>query len=693
MKALWLCLVLITIAAQVHAQPPPDPSAKPHEQEPRTLDIAAIPVLGDASITLGGWTELLVRITNRGSESANGTVTVFGSLSRYSSDKTTEVRAPYAVSGGATVSLRVPFRVGWDGDPVVRVLAADGKKLYEQAFTRTSDNRTLLVDVSRTPALAAVLRGIAVAARVEPWSVGHMGYPSAGSASVAEVSSPMYDPVTGDALLPRHAAGYARVAAVLMRSDELVRLAAEELEALSGFVMSGGTFAIVLSRPEDMRHAVVTAFVGGEVERTGPGIELLREIVLPLASGGTGYYPGGKFAPRQSSPEPAISEALTGYKGGNLHPSPYGASATYGLGEVHLLGFNAQERPAIDSSWVHVRMIDMLRRANERTLTSLYRHGGPHTPATEVRRQLDPNEGARWAIIVTALLLCAYSVVAGPINFTYWRKKHRPLRAFLYVPLAAALTFGSVVTIGVIAKGCSGRARHLTVVEAGAGMTRGSARRWRGFFVPSQRTMTVQTAGATSILGSELMNNGDETRDAMLLDRDGLKLVDLPLLPWETMVVREDGYVDLGEGIAIVKKSATETLVVNRTGRRLRGLLLHEPPGTGLFLSELEEGATASSTNFDRLTFTTHGTTPGGLPLGEFDAHAVAQKLNQTSSGLGDAWTAVLTTITQQKDWFPADVPVLLAQLEGGEGKTSDTGLTLDSDRVLVRIVGYGGAP
>jgi hypothetical protein len=338
-------------------------------------------------------------------------------------------------------------------------------------------------------------------------------------------------------------------------------------------------------------------------------------------------------------------------------------------------------------------MVDMLRRANERSVTALYRHGSPHTPASEVRRQLDPNEGARWAIIVTALLLCAYSVLAGPVNFTYWRKRHRPLRAFLYVPLASALTFASVVTIGVIAKGCSGRARHLTVVEAGAGMTRGSARRWRGFFVPTQRTMTVQTAGATSVLGSELMNHGDDTRDGMLLDRDGLKLVELSLLPWETMVVREDGYVDLGLGIAIVKQSAAETLVVNRTGRRLRGLLLQDASGTGLFLADLEDGASASSTNFDPITFVTHGSTPGGLHLGEFDAYAVGHKLNQTSSGLGDAWTAVLSTVTQQKDWFPVGVPVLLAQIEGGEGKTSDSGLTLDSDRLLVRVVGYGGAP
>jgi hypothetical protein len=39
------------------------------------------------------------------------------------------------------------------------------------------------------------------------------------------------------------------------------------------------------------------------------------------------------------------------------------------------------------------------------------------------------------------------------------------------------------------------------------------------------------------------------------------------------------------------------------------------------------------------------------------------------------------------------DVPVLIAELEGGEGRTHDSGLTVDVDRVLVRVVGWGGVP
>ena len=51
--------------------------------------------------------------------------------------------------------------------------------------------------------------------------------------------------------------------------------------------------------------------------------------------------------------------------------------------------------------------------------------------ALELRRELDPNEGARWAIVVAAMLLFAYSVVSGPVNFAVARNRGRPLSALV----------------------------------------------------------------------------------------------------------------------------------------------------------------------------------------------------------------------------------------------------------------------
>ena len=44
-------------------------------------------------------------------------------------------------------------------------------------------------------------------------------------------------------------------------------------------------------------------------------------------------------------------------------------------------------------------------------------------------------------------------------------------------------------------------------------------------------------------------------------------------------------------------------------------------------------------------------------------------------------------------EWWPPDTPVLIGALDGGEGKMNDSGLRVDYDRVLVRVVGTGGSP
>ena len=365
-----------------------------------------------------------------------------------------------------------------------------------------------------------------------------------------------------------------------MRSDELVNLPAQELEALSGFMLAGGTLGVVMTRPEDLVNDLLIAFVGGQVSETLVQPETLKEVVLrALPSTSTSAPTGIKAPPTASAPTPEVKSVLKGYEGGNLRHTAYGASAAYGLGEIHVLAFDPQTKPGVDSPWVHVRVVDMLRRANERTSAVLFRHGDQHTVATEVRQRLDPNESSRWAIVVTALLLCLYSVVAGPVNFTIWRNRHRPLQALIWLPIASAVTFGTVVAIGVGAKGCSGRSRHLTMVEVGAGMKRGTARKWRGFFVPTARELTVRTGSASSVLGVEMMDHGEEVTDTLRVDRGGLRIENLALRPWETLVVREDGYSDLGGGISLMYVGEKELKVKNKTGRRLRGLVLSNPLG------------------------------------------------------------------------------------------------------------------
>jgi hypothetical protein len=88
----------------------------------------------------------------------------------------------------------------------------------------------------------------------------------------------------------------------------------------------------------------------------------------------------------------------------------------------------------------------------------------------------------------------------------------------------------------------------------------------------------------------------------------------------------------------------------------------------------------------------------GGRRVGGMDVHDLGAGLlmpivEPDAPGLGDAWWAVEEAASDSVDWFPDGVPVLLGQLDGGEGRTSDSGLRLESDRLLVRIVGFGGRP
>ena len=436
--AALLVALLLLFSPRTWAEPPIQNGGDP-PPDPGSLDIVAVSTFGQHTLPPAGWGEIVVRIQNHGSEPEAGLITVLGDGGHVDDDGSRST-APFSCGAGASVTLRVPLRVSDYQDPLVWISDDAGKTLYKQTLVRATDNRTLLVDVAKASALGSALSGIRTGSRNDPWEASPYGSATPTPTTI-HVASPLYDTVTGDALLPRRAAGYARAATVLMRSDELVRLAAIELEALAGYVMAGGTLAIVITRPEDERHRVVVSLVGGRAVRGGVHQQTLQDFALNAPAGRTGHI--ARPAPVGAQLDGAVAETLVGFTGGNLHPTSYGSSAPYGLGEVHLLAFDAQRKPAVDSPWVHARMIDLLRRANERLTGVLFRPGGTHYPAVEVRRQLDPNESSRWAIVLAALLLCVYSVIAGPVNYTYWRRKGHPLRTLLWLPIIAAVAFGA----------------------------------------------------------------------------------------------------------------------------------------------------------------------------------------------------------------------------------------------------------
>lgn len=681
--------VAIAVAGLVAAPARAD-DGKPAEGPPElTADIA--PVLGANAPVYWGWNEFVVRLQNVSARPLRGEVEVRSNAFGHEGGFTST--APYAVGAGAAASIRVPMHMPAYGDVTVRIVDEAGKELTTRQFTGTGARGAFLVDVNDP----SHLRGAIHETTFVPGYAPGGGF-GAGSASAPQIllGSPRFDPATGDPILPDRAALYGAASAVVLRSDTLARVVGAELDALAGWVLSGGTLALVFVRPEDVRHPTVAAFVGAEPVRGPPSPEMVHELSLPTGS-------GSKIIPFARAPSDDVNKTLVGWTGGNLHGSPYGSSASYGLGEVHLLGFDPTKKPGVDDPWVLTRMIDLVRAAHDRRSTLVFSDGPGHdaSDATAIRRQLDPNESSRWAIAAAAFLLCIYSILAGPVNFGTASKAGTPLRALRWLPLFAAGAFAIVVGIGVAAKGVRGRARHLTLVEAGAGMSRGVARRWRGFYASSAEELTVRTSDGSSVVASAVQSS-DDSRDKMVVDRDGARLVGLAALPWQTVVVREDGFASLGEGIALVADGA-DVVVHNRSGRDLRAAILAMPAGDPRYFAHIKDGESVRSGAGREL-----GKTPEErnwiaavarpMPAGAIDVRRLGADyldpiLEGDARGLADAWNALEQTAGPYIDWFPQGVPVLLAQLDGGEGRTSDAGLRLDSDRLLVRVVGYGGRP
>jgi hypothetical protein len=662
------------------------------------MRVSAAPVLGPNTPAVNSWMELGVRIDNDDSRPAKGTIELM-SPTGYGTDEKLVTRAPFAVGAGSTITVRMPARgFAYSGGPLqLRVLGEAGEQLSALPVSVGADLSPFLLDVTDPPRLAGAVRDALVGVTYEPFP--SYKYPSSTTGPQLLTGSVRTDPATGDPVLPERAAGYAGATVVVMRSDQLARLSGPGLDALANWLLAGGSLGVFFTRPEDMRHPTLVALVGGEVSSIPAPTELRRTPSKAPEGSDPSKPPAKGKGGKDVWPGEELAKTLSSYAGGNLYPTIYGAAASYGVGEVHLLAFDPTTAPGVDDPWGRGRMVDLVRHAWDRRASIVspqgWMTGAPDLSA--VRKELDPNENSRWAIIIAALLLTLYAVLAGPVNFLRASKKGLPLRALWYLPLYAGAGLAAIVLLGIGSKGWSGKARHLTLVEAGAGMSKASARRYRGYFTSASRSLTVRATDAQSVLDTALESRGGAAR-SLVLDRDGVRLVGVSTMPWETVVVREDGFIGLGAGVSVVHGADGDVTVVNRTARDLRAVLLALPQLSGkssrsaVFFPRLREGERVKASEGKALAaFTPWATTTWGLTHAELAP--ARDELDNESRGLFSAWLALGTACGQQVDWWPEDVPVLLAQLDGGEGQMSDGGLVLDRDRVLLRVIGWGGLP
>jgi hypothetical protein len=415
-------------------------------------------------------------------------------------------------------------------------------------------------------------------------------------------------------------------------------------------------------------------------------------FALPVDPGsGPGGRPSAGVAELRLAPSPEARTKLRGYGGGNLRPSPWGAVASYGLGELHLLAFRPNAEPFVSDPWTHHKLADLTRHAWDRDAgiaLPFAEQTLDESRLSEVRRQLDPNQGTRWTIVVSALLLLAYAGLAGPLNFYLARQAGKPLRALLRLPALSAGALALVVALGMLGRGVSGRARRLTLIEAGAGMSRAAATRFRGLYASSARERTVQVSARGNVL--DVAGDAEQTGRRLVVDRDGARLTNLRGRPWEVVVVEEDGFIGLGGGVSLLRGADGNIGIRNRLGRDLVGVVLMPDGGRkARFFIRIKDGEAVSEGAGQPLSVARSGS----LGRSSLNLGAEQVRLDACSKGLSQAWDAIESATTRNIDFWPDDVPVLLGQLDGGEGKLSDSGFPLEADRTLLRVVGVGGVP
>lgn len=693
------------------------------------LAVRVQPIFGTEAAVGYGWQDFVVTIDNPAVVEQSGSVELRSRLPTHGDRDGFASRASFAAAAGRSVTLRLPMKARMNEVPelTLRVRDARGGTLMELPVTANMAVQPTLVDIDNPSRLAIPLRGWNATVQYSPTpSYGYYTYAPTTAPMTLAVASPTFDATTGDPILPARAASYSGVTAVLVHSDLLARLEAEPKEALLDWVAGGGTLAIVVARPEDLHGPAITRLVGGPAVPAPSNPALLSIHAVPRAPPPTTPSVGGfggirwstddaagptrgfafarsspTVAPPTGGPGKSVLPTLVGFAGGNLEPSDYGASAVYGRGVVHLLAFDPTQAPAVDDVWVQSRVVDLVDHAWDRRATvvfpagasarnATYAYGGVSYGQTDaIRRALDPNENFRPALGFAAILLVLYSVLVGPVNFLRAKNRGRPLRPLLLAPIFSGVAFAGIVVAGLGVKGWRGRARHLSLAETGSGSTRAAIARFRGFYTSETRSLSITASDRTSAL--DVLGSGSIMDDKAIVDvnRDGFALENITSLPWQTLVVRESGFIDL-KGPVTLTTTKAGTDVTNGTGAALRDALVYVPGDGVRYFASIASGAKVSAATGQLVlnASSRRVVSAGAMTVHAFDPGTVAALLPpKVGARVTKTWTPITTAAGDAVDWFPDDEDVVLAEVDGGEHTKSDNGLPVETDRLLLRVV------
>ncbi|HEY8944592.1 MAG TPA: hypothetical protein VIM73_10040, partial [Polyangiaceae bacterium] len=625
------------------------------------LLLEASSLLGSTTPERGGWRSVLVRVHNPGGSPVTGTIEVDTRVPWVQSSKSLSTKLPFSLAPGASSRLEAPTRSFGDAESAIRVRARDseGKLLAETGLTKQHPSDALVLHLETPSRIAPVLRGVSFTSRRGPVYGGRTRTCAIG------VSSAPVEAASGDPLLPERAAGYSEATLVLGSARALSKLSEPERAALAAWVLSGGALAVTLTRPEDLEEPLLSALVGGKLSPEAAPRALGEPTLFVVPTDEVEQQNPAAPAPLRGmrlAPSAHTRSKLVSYSASNARPTEWGAAASYGLGEVHLLAFDPDDPAVASDPWTRYKLADLVRHAFDREPLAVLRQSAQSPDALlvdGVRRELDPNQATRWTIVVSAVVLLLYAGLAGPLSFYLAARRGKPLRALLQLPLWSAVALGIVAVLGLFGKGIAGKARRLAIVEAGAGTTTGAALFFRGFYAASSRDLVVRAARRENVL--DLAGLGDDLPRTLAVDRDGPRLLGLRTRPWQTLLVREEGFFDLSGGISVVP-SGGDVLIHNRSARDLIGVVVKPAAADARYIARIRDGESVLASKGRPISLL-GAVMKGFSPTSPLSADSFANTVDADFPGLGKVWRAVEPAVSGGGEWWPTDVPVLIGAL------------------------------
>ncbi len=666
-------------------------------KEARTAEdivrLSATPVFGEGATAGRGFVELVARVENPTAAKIDGVVRIVEESYGREPDHVLAT-ARTSIAPGATVRIHVPVLIEtYSGALAAEVRDGSDKLLAHSSITVLRGDDVLLVDLHE-PSRLNQLRN---------WALPSARY---GTRHSLSVGSPAIDRATGDWILPRYEAGYAAAAVVLMGTETLAHMGEAQLRPLVDWIAAGGTLALTVTRPEDLDSPRLTCLTGGAVVRDDavvgnvfgfPTLSRSDSVGYPYDDDGDPSPMGGtkgssthtRDTIHATRTDPSL---LSGYRGGNLRPTDFGASATYGIGQVLFLAFDPTSKVLVDDAWTQGRVVELVRRAHDRRRVAAlhYGHVQHETYINEdLRRSLDPNENFRPALAISAVLIVVYAIFVGPLLFGQARRRGKLFAPLVLAPAISAVAFFAIVLTGLAMRGWNGGSRRIALVELGAGMHHGHVMTLRGFFTGGATAMAIapDDRGSTVDVG---LNVKDAAPDARLSVSDGgLALVGVRSRPWSTLLVRDLG-TTADFGSVSMQLVGRELVFRNATPYVLRDVVVHDPRTDELRYFESiapDESRKASVGAYVGRPSTGSAGQPKALNLYELTG-SLDPAQRKRMEERWKPWASIGDT-----DFWSPEVPVLIATLEGAPAPKDDSGLKVRSHATAIRVVGLGGNP